>query len=320
MSKWLAEFRRGWQGISDPPLVLRAGFALVCLLGGTGLRWAVALFRPDSPFSLYLPAVVLASVFGGPRVGAATLFVGGLLGFLLNLFGSAPAGIGLLALFAIYLIIGALVIWGVAHYRSLLARQREFSQRLMQEEAYRKLVVNEFQHRLKNKTSTILAVIRQTLHDPEAVTQLERRIGALSATDDLLAKADENGCDIKELLLSELGPYGHVRFMLNGNAVYLPEKLAVSLAMVFHELATNAAKHGAFSSPGGILQVSWTVDQNVLRIVWDEAEGPLVTPPNHHGFGTRLLNFALSPFGGTSDLQFLPTGLRCTMSCAIPAD
>jgi hypothetical protein len=251
MSKWLAEFRRGWQGTSDTPLVLSAGFALVCLLGGTGLRWIVALFRPDSPFSLYLPAVVLASVFGGPRIGAATLFAGGLLGYLLNFFGSAPAGIGILALFAIYLIIGALVIWGVSHYRSLLARQREFSQRLMQEEAYRKLVVNEFQHRLKNKTSTILAVIRQTLHDPEAAAQLEGRINALSATDDLLIKADENGCEIKELLLSELGPYGHVRLMLNGNTVHLPEKLAVSLALVFHELATNAAKHGAFSSPSG---------------------------------------------------------------------
>jgi two-component sensor histidine kinase len=318
MSKWLVEFRRGWQGISDPPLPLNAGFAVLCLLGGTGLRWIVALFRPDSPFSLYLPAVVLASVFGGSRLGAVTLFAGGLLGFLLSFSGGAPAGAGVLALLAIYLIIGFLVIWGVTHYRSLLARQREFSGRLMQEEAYRKLVVDELQHRLKNKISTILAVIRQTLDEPEAVAKLEGRIRALSATDDHISKADEKGCDIRELLLPELGPYGHVRFLLNGEAVYLPAKLAVSLALVFHELATNAAKHGAFSSPVGMLQVSWTVDQAILRIVWDEAEGPFVTAPDHTGFGTRLLNFALLPFGGTSDLQFLPTGIRCTLSCKIP--
>lgn len=92
MSKWLTEFRGGWRGTSDPSPVLGAGFALVCLLGGIGLRWIVALFRPDPPFSLYVAALIFASVFGGPRVGVATLFAGGLLGFLLNFFGRCSHG------------------------------------------------------------------------------------------------------------------------------------------------------------------------------------------------------------------------------------
>jgi hypothetical protein len=95
MGKLLTEFRRGWQGASDPPLVLSVSFAVLCLIGGTCLRWVVALFRPDSPFSLYVPAVVLASIFGGPRVGVATLFGGGFLGFLLN-FSRPPTGMGIL--------------------------------------------------------------------------------------------------------------------------------------------------------------------------------------------------------------------------------
>jgi len=318
MQRWLNELRHGWQGTGEPSSVLSIAFAAFCLMGGTSLRGVVALFRPDSPFSLYLPAVVLAAVFGGLRVGVGTLVSGGLLGFLLN-FGDTPTGASRLALLAIYLIIGALVIWGVTHYRSLLARQREFSQRLIQEEAYRKLVVNELQHRLKNQFLSVLAIIRQTLQDqPEAIAKLDGRIRALSATDDLISKADDKGYDIKDLLLSELGPYGHVRFSLDGTPVYLPAKLAVSVALMFHELATNAAKHGAFSSPNGLLQVSWTVDEGFLSLIWDEAEGPLVKPSGHAGFGTKLLGSALAAFEGTTDLQFLQTGLRCTMQCRIP--
>ena len=83
------------------------------------------------------------------------------------------------------------------------------------------------------------------------------------------------------MLRSELGPYGHVRFNLNGDPLFLPAKLAVSLALIFHELATNAGKYGAFSSASGMLQVSWSVsDDNLnipwLKIIWDETEGPAV--------------------------------------------
>ena len=87
---------------------------------------------------------------------------------------------------------------------------------------------------------------------------IDPRLRALAATDDLIARVDSAGCDIRDLLISELGPYGHVRFTLNGDRLFLPPKLAVSLALMFHELATNAGKYGAFSSPRGLLQVSWT--------------------------------------------------------------
>ena len=296
MLKWLTEFRRGWQGVSAPPAVLSVGFAAFCLLGGTCLRRIVAQFRPDLPFSLYLPAVVFASVFGGLRVGVATLVSGGLLGFLLT-FAAAPTGTVRSEFLSIYLVVGTLIIWGIAHYRTILSRQLEFSDRLVLEEAYRKLVVNELQHRLKNQFSTVLAIIRQTLQDqPEAIAKLDGRNRALSATDDLISKADDKGYDIKDLLSSELGPYGHVRFSLDGAPVYLPAKLAVSMALMFHELATNAAKHGGFSSLNGLLQVSWTVDEGFLNLIWDETEGPLVNPSGHAGFGTKLLGSALAAF------------------------
>ena len=137
----------------------------------------------------------------------------------------------------------AITIWGIEHYRSIAPQQREIAKRLIQEEEYRKLVVDELQHRLKNKVSTIHAVLHQVLQDqPQIWASIDQRMRALSATDDLIAQVDGSGCDIKDLLLSELGPYGHVRFTLNGDPLFLPAKLAVSLALIFHELATNAGE------------------------------------------------------------------------------
>ena len=137
-------------------------------------------------------------------------------------------------------------------------------------------------------------MLHQVLHDqPQVWDSIDHRIRALSATDDLIARVDGSGCDIKDLLRSELGPYGHVRFNLNGDPLFLPAKLAVSLALIFHELATNAGKYGAFSSARGLLQVSWSVSDDRLNITWDETEGPAVENIGAAGFGTKLLQSAL---------------------------
>jgi two-component sensor histidine kinase len=318
MVKLIDEFRRGWQGISPPSPLFSVGFAASCIALSTATRWCLSLIRPDVFFTPYIPAVFFATAFGGARVGIATALVGGALGVTVT-FGDISADVARLVLLAIYLIVCGLMIWGVEHYRSIAANQRQISRRLIQEEEYRKLVVEEFQHRLKNKLSTIHAVLHLVLQDqPEAWASIDQRIRALSATDDLIARVDGSGCDIKDLLLSELGPYGHVRFTLNGNPLFLPAKLAVSFALIFHELATNAGKYGAFSSTRGLLQVSWSVSDDRLNIAWDETEGPPVGAIGKAGFGTRLLKSALTPFDGQTEIAFLKTGIHCTMQCRIP--
>jgi two-component sensor histidine kinase len=216
-------------------------------------------------------------------------------------------------------VVCALTIWGIEHYRSVAAQQRDIARKLIKEEEYRKLVVDELQHRLKNKMSTVHAVLHQVLQDqPDVWANIDHRIRALSATDDLIARADGSGCDIKDLLLSELGPYGHVRFTLNGDPLFLPDKLAVSLALMFHELATNAGKYGAFASARGLLQVSWSMSDDRLTIVWDENEGPAVGPIGAPGFGTKLLNSALRAFDGRTEISYLKTGIHCTLQCRVP--
>jgi two-component sensor histidine kinase len=294
------------------------GFAVSCLAMSTAARWGLSLIRPDVYFTPYFPAVFFATAFGGYQIGIATAILGGLSGVILN-FGDAPTDLARLTLLAIYVIVCGLTIWGVEHYRSVAAKQREIAKRLIREEAYRKLIVDELQHRLKNKLSTIHAVLHQVLQDhPQIWAGIDRRMRALSATDDLIAKLDGRGCDIKDLLLSELGPYGHVRFTLNGDRLFLPGQLAVSLALIFHELATNAGKYGAFSSARGLLQVSWSVTDNRLNISWDETEGPAVGPIGEAGFGSKLLKSALRPFDGKTDITYLKTGVHCTMQCQIP--
>jgi two-component sensor histidine kinase len=320
MVKLIDEFRRGWQGTSQPSALFSIGFAVSCLVLATVARWCLSLIRPDVFFTPYIPAVFFATAFGGYRIGIVTALAGGALGVSLN-FNDASADAARLALLVIFLVVCGLTIWGIEHYRSIASQQRQISKRLIQEEDYRKLVVEEFQHRLKNKSSSIHAVLHLVLQDqPKIWDSIDQRIRALSATDDLIARVDGSGCDIKDLLISELGPYGHVRFTLNGAPLFLPAKLAVSLALIFHELATNAGKYGAFSSARGMLQVSWSVTDDRLNVIWDETEGPPVGAIGEAGFGTKLLKSALRPFDGKTEIAFLKTGVHCTMQCRVPPD
>jgi len=318
MSKLIDEFRRGWQGISRPPLALSLGFATLCLAASSLARFGLSTIRPDLFFTPYIPAVFFATAVGGLWIGIATALAGGVLGLTLN-FGDSGVDSARLALLFIFWLICAFTIWGIDHYRAIAAQQRQISKRLIQEEEYRKLIVSELQHRLKNQLSVIHAVLHQVLdREPKIWSSVDARLRALAAVDDMIARVDGAGCDIRDLLLSELGPYGHVRFTLNGDPLFLPAKLAVSFALVFHELATNAGKYGAFSSARGLLQVSWTRSDDRLNVTWDETEGPPVEQVGTPGFGTKLLNSALMPFDGKTEVSFLKSGVHCTMQCRIP--
>ncbi|WP_315831033.1 sensor histidine kinase [Bradyrhizobium prioriisuperbiae] len=318
--KWVDELLGSWRGTAEPSAPLIWGFAAACLAASTLIRWGISSLRPDITFTPYFPAVLFATLLGGFRAGVATTIAGACLGYIVH-FGDAPSGGAKVALLLIYAAVCALIIWALTHYRTVVGHYRQIADKLATEESYRKLVVDELQHRLKNKVSTVHAVVRQALRAyPEAWERIDGRIRALSATDDLIARTDERGCDLKALLMSELEPYGHVRYTLTGDDVLLPPKLAVSMALVFHELATNAAKYGSFSAPEGLLNVSWELRADRLNVLWDETGGPAVSPPASEGFGIRLLDAALRAFDGHTQRQFLPSGLRCMIDCRIPND
>ncbi len=316
--KWIDEFRDGWRGRNEPSIALKISFSAFCLLVATLVRFGFSLIRnSDVPFSPYYPAILFATIFGGVRMGALTAAIGGVSGLAVN-FGGPLDGPAKVSLFVIYVIVSGIVVWGAEHHRLIAFHYRTLSKKLTDEEDFRKLVVDELEHRLKNKAVSIQAVIYQILRNqPDLRKKIEDRIVALSSADALISSAGQTGSDLKDLLVSELRPYGHVRYILDGDRVHLPAKLAVSLALVFHELATNSVKYGAFCNPNGLLNVHWNVKKDRLKIHWDESGGPTVGPVGEPGFGTKLLKSALIQFDGKTETAYLPTGIICIIDCRL---
>jgi two-component sensor histidine kinase len=117
------------------------------------------------------------------------------------------------------------------------------------------------------------------------------------------------------MLKAELAPYRNAdgpTYHLSGPEVKIPPHRALSLTLAFHELATNAAKYGAFSRPGGIVGIEWQLDPRshgpMLQLDWIESGGPAVNPPDREGFGTDLLMRCVDR--SRSHLSYAPTGLR----------
>jgi two-component sensor histidine kinase len=212
----------------------------------------------------------------------------------------------------IYLFACLLIVWAANHYRNL-------TRRLEDEERFRKLAVEELSHRLKNKIATIQAIIGLELHDiPQKRAAIIGRLTALSATDDLILEAQGQGARLREILSTELGPYQTSRIAIAGPVIVLSPKLAMTMALLVHELATNAAKYGALSCASGQVAISWSLSDGHLNLEWHESGGPVVKTPTQNGFGMRLLSQALTQFGGMVETKFEATGLRCKMNIPLP--
>lgn len=194
-----------------------------------------------------------------------------------------------------------------------------------QAEQRQKVLVEELNHRVKNTLATVSAIAAQTLRTTESPEAFEEaflgRLIALSKTHNLLNRTFWTGVSLRALVEDELAPFagGEGRVGLSGADVILGPIAAVTLGMAFHELAVNAAKYGAFSAPGGGVQVSWRpCGAGRLRLEWLETGGPPVSPPLRRGFGSRMIERALAAeLRGQVQLDFQPQGLRCTMDMAL---
>jgi len=185
-----------------------------------------------------------------------------------------------------------------------------------------RLLLDELNHRVKNTLANVQAIAAQTLRttpEPEAFRNaFEARLMALSATHNLLTASTWTGADLKDVLLIELRPHGANQYKLEGPAVRLSAQEALTFGLVFHELATNAAKYGALSSPDGCVQVYWSVEPSEpprLKLEWREHGGPPVDQsPRRTGFGSRLIARSVrADLGGKAELSFESKGLVCTI-------
>jgi two-component sensor histidine kinase len=186
-------------------------------------------------------------------------------------------------------------------------------------ERQQKLLLDELNHRVKNTLATVQAIAAQTLRtnpEPAAFREaFESRLVALSATHDLLTAGSWRGAALKDVAQIEFRPYGGERYSLDGPDVALSPAEALSLGLLFHELATNAAKYGALSGADGRVEVRWTVDERRLELTWRERSGPKVTPPTRRGFGSRLIERSLKgEMAGEAVLDFAEDGLTCRVT------
>jgi two-component sensor histidine kinase len=213
----------------------------------------------------------------------------------------------------LYAASSVVIIWSAERHRELVADLR-------QEKATRQLFNRELLHRIKNMVASAQAVVSQSLSEhPELCGNINGRLAALGATNDLLAKSEWQSASLRDILAAELSPYGIARFHLHGEDVNCPSGLAVMLALVLHELAINAVKYGALSCPSGWVEVVWESAGDKLELQWIESGGPATAPPQKAGFGTKLLRSGARQFDGNVDIKFDPEGLHCCLSVALHA-
>jgi two-component sensor histidine kinase len=310
--KLLHVWRRGLRPGSAAALL----FAVGCVVVASGVHLAFRLIRPDlAAYSTYYAAVFFATIVGGVWSGAVAWALGGLTAWFVfepTFLPIQPPLSEEITSLLLYSVSCVLIIWGAENYRLVVRR-------LDAEEHYRRLVVNELNHRIKNKFATVYAVLGHELRAHADIWgKISGRLRALAAADEFLVKSDGQGAEISEILAAELSAYGRSRVTYQGESVLLPSKLAAMLALVFHELATNAAKYGALSIPTGRVRVSWSRVGATMKIRWVEADGPVVAPPTRRGFGTRLLGQALDPFHGAIETKYISSGLRCDVSFDLP--
>jgi PAS domain S-box-containing protein len=193
-----------------------------------------------------------------------------------------------------------------------------------QEKDRLRFLLDELNHRTQNTLATVQAIAVQTLRgaaDKEAVGAFEGRILALSKAHGLLGRKLWDAVSLRDVIDQILQPFGLndrrvIRFSVEGDDVRLQPKAALTLAMVFHELATNAAKHGALSNGGdGKIDIAWQVEPTPhgrMRLRWQESGGPPVMPPGRKGFGSRVIEGGLArELDGEVRLDYEPPGVVC---------
>lgn len=183
-----------------------------------------------------------------------------------------------------------------------------------------RLLIDELNHRVKNALATVQSIARQTLRanadTGEARRSFESRIVALSKAHSMLSDSNWDDTEIGSLLRQELAAYDSGQLEMQGPALMLNAKATIALALLFHELATNAAKHGALSAPSGRLAVAWREDTDGNLVVdWIESGGPTVAQPTRKGFGTRMLDTVITgELGGSLDARYEPAGFEAHLT------
>lgn len=223
---------------------------------------------------------------------------------------------------------GVLAMIGLAAYLSSVSARLEtaLAARTSAEERLR-TVIRELNHRVKNTLTMVQAIIQRTLTreaDAEQVRDsLTSRIAAMAHATQLLSETEWRAVTLRELVSSANLPFGE-RLRVRGPDFRLTPVAAQNMALLVHELCTNATKHGAWSSAAGSISLDWSIEDGRFKFTWTERDGPRVEDPHGTGFGRQLIEHIVpAAIGGRAHTEFDPQGLRYELEApraAVAAD
>jgi len=180
------------------------------------------------------------------------------------------------------------------------------------------LLAREVDHRARNALAVIQSIIRLTRAKSvdDYVLAIEGRIKAMARAHTLLSDSRWHGADLGRLVAEEMAPYrAGDKIEISGPDISLQPATAQGLALALHELATNAAKHGALSSMTGKVSLGWQLQPDTLILHWAENGGPHIAPPSTSNFGLKVILASMEQqLGGKAAFDWDPNGLRCVLS------
>ena len=197
-------------------------------------------------------------------------------------------------------------------------------------ERQQELLMHELNHRVKNTLAIVNALATRTLRGAaslkEAEVSLNARIMALARAQDVLTLRSGDGAEIGDAVTAAVQSHDddRQRFQIDGPGLRLNSGAVLAFSLALHELSTNATKYGALSVDTGHVSIGWTVEQRdnepLLRFTWEEAGGPVVSPPTRRGFGSMLIEEAVAAeTGGTTHLDYRPSGVVFTLDAPLKA-
>lgn len=201
---------------------------------------------------------------------------------------------------------------------SVMIEMLDITERRRAEDTQR-LLIGELNHRVKNTLATVQAIASQGFRHARSHRDFQDaftgRLQALSRAHSMLSATTWESASLTRLIADHvaIGALSEDRLHLDGPDIDLPPELALRFSLVFHELATNAHKYGAFSNAIGTVRLLWTIEQNVLAMEWSEHGGPPVSPPERRGFGSTLIEHSMAADGARIVSDFAPEGVRWSM-------
>jgi PAS domain S-box-containing protein len=187
-----------------------------------------------------------------------------------------------------------------------------------------KLLAREVHHRTKNLLSVVYSIVARGMDGGHSLKEARGlvlgRLMALAATYDNLITTSWSGVELGDIVRTELAPYP-AQWRIEGPVLMLNPQAAQNFTLAVHELATNAAKYGALSTPAGRVDVRWSVDgAGRFAFVWQERDGPAVAPRKHRGFGSLVLERVIAQdFKGPPVVDFAPEGLTYALDVSLSA-